>query len=185
MTLCSLQVVLAGGSCRIPRLQQLLQEQLPSAQHLLSLPPPEVVAVGAALEAGLLTGRDVGQAPHPQLQCTAADLWIAVCPSELLRFAAYLLQPRTQVPSTLCIVSPQCSECEEPCATLLLARHAPLPCRRRASLFLRPRLLGAGQVTVEVREGTAHGKPAVKVRKDAQLCSVVHNALLYLSVVFP
>ena len=83
VTLGSLQVVLAGGSCRIPRLQQLLQEQFPSARLLLSLPPPEVVASGAALEAGLLTGRDVGQAPHPQLQCAATDLWIAVCASEL------------------------------------------------------------------------------------------------------
>ena len=61
---------------------------------------------------------------------------------------------------------PQCNECEEPCATLLLAQHTPLPCHRRASLFLQPCPMGVGQVTVEVREGTAKGKLVVKVRVD-------------------
>ncbi|TNN72881.1 Heat shock protein 14 [Liparis tanakae] len=52
------QVVLCGGSGRIPRLQQLIREAVPDVELLSSAPPDEVIAMGAALEAGLLVGRD-------------------------------------------------------------------------------------------------------------------------------
>ncbi|XP_035767462.1 heat shock 70 kDa protein 14 [Neolamprologus brichardi] len=51
-------VVLCGGSARIPRLQQMIREMFPDVELLNSAPPDEVIAVGAALEAGLLVGRD-------------------------------------------------------------------------------------------------------------------------------
>uniref|UniRef100_A0A669C0M4 Heat shock protein 14 n=1 Tax=Oreochromis niloticus TaxID=8128 RepID=A0A669C0M4_ORENI len=52
------KVVLCGGSARIPRLQQMIREMFPDVELLNSAPPDEVIAVGAALEAGLLVGRD-------------------------------------------------------------------------------------------------------------------------------
>ncbi|KAE8281663.1 Heat shock 70 kDa protein 14 [Larimichthys crocea] len=52
------KVVLCGGSARIPRLQQMIREMFPDVELLSSAPPDEVIAVGAALEAGLLVGRD-------------------------------------------------------------------------------------------------------------------------------
>lgn len=52
------KVVLCGGSARIPRLQQMLREMFPEVEVLSSAPPDEVIAVGAALEAGLLVGKD-------------------------------------------------------------------------------------------------------------------------------
>ncbi|XP_040004525.1 heat shock 70 kDa protein 14 [Xiphias gladius] len=52
------KVVLCGGSARIPRLQQMIREMFPEVELLSSAPPDEVIAVGAALEAGLLVGRD-------------------------------------------------------------------------------------------------------------------------------
>uniref|UniRef100_A0A672YW51 Heat shock 70 kDa protein 14 n=1 Tax=Sphaeramia orbicularis TaxID=375764 RepID=A0A672YW51_9TELE len=52
------KVVLCGGSARIPRLQQMIQEMFPEVELLSSAPPDEVIAVGAALEAGLLVGKD-------------------------------------------------------------------------------------------------------------------------------
>ncbi|KAM9309759.1 heat shock 70 kDa protein 14 [Pholidichthys leucotaenia] len=52
------KVVLCGGSARIPRLQQMICEMFPDVELLCSAPPDEVIAVGAALEAGLLVGRD-------------------------------------------------------------------------------------------------------------------------------
>ncbi|KAM8739828.1 heat shock 70 kDa protein 14 isoform 1-T1 [Acanthopagrus schlegelii] len=57
------KVVLCGGSARIPRLQQMIREMFPDVELLSSAPPDEVIAVGAALEAGLLVGRD-GLAPE-------------------------------------------------------------------------------------------------------------------------
>uniref|UniRef100_A0A3Q3NFI1 Heat shock protein 14 n=1 Tax=Mastacembelus armatus TaxID=205130 RepID=A0A3Q3NFI1_9TELE len=52
------KVVLCGGSARIPRLQQMIREMFTDVELLSSAPPDEVIAVGAALEAGLLVGRD-------------------------------------------------------------------------------------------------------------------------------
>ncbi|XP_061570226.1 heat shock 70 kDa protein 14 [Cololabis saira] len=52
------KVALCGGSARIPRLQQLIREMFPDVELLSSFPPDEVIAVGAAMEAGLLVGRD-------------------------------------------------------------------------------------------------------------------------------
>jgi len=52
------KVVLCGGSARIPRLQQMIRDLFPDVELLSSAPPDEVIAVGAALEAGLLVGRD-------------------------------------------------------------------------------------------------------------------------------
>uniref|UniRef100_A0A3Q3JVY8 Heat shock 70 kDa protein 14 n=1 Tax=Monopterus albus TaxID=43700 RepID=A0A3Q3JVY8_MONAL len=52
------KVVLCGGSARIPRLQQMIRDMFPDVELLSSAPPDEVIAVGAALEAGLLVGRD-------------------------------------------------------------------------------------------------------------------------------
>lgn len=66
----------------MPRLQQLLQEALPTSHIRASIPPEEVVAVGAALEAGLLAEREwagpddgvsCGSVP-----CVAMELWLAV-----------------------------------------------------------------------------------------------------------
>lgn len=51
-------MVLCGGSARIPRLQQMIREMFPDVELLSSSPPDEVIAVGAALEAGLLVGKD-------------------------------------------------------------------------------------------------------------------------------
>lgn len=52
------QVVLCGGSARIPRLQAMIQELFPEVALLSSSPPDEVIAVGAALQAVLLVNRD-------------------------------------------------------------------------------------------------------------------------------
>ncbi|XP_017293693.1 heat shock 70 kDa protein 14 isoform X1 [Kryptolebias marmoratus] len=52
------KVVLCGGSARIPRLQHLIQDMFPDVELLNSVPPDELIAVGAAIEAGLLVGRD-------------------------------------------------------------------------------------------------------------------------------
>lgn len=52
------KVVLCGGSARIPRLQQMIQELFPDVELLSLAPPDEVIAVGAAVEAGLLVNKD-------------------------------------------------------------------------------------------------------------------------------
>lgn len=74
------QVVLCGGSTRIPRLQQMIQDMFPDVEVLSSAPPDEVIAVGAALEAGLLVGRD-GVAPEEEevtVDVSASDILVKV-----------------------------------------------------------------------------------------------------------
>lgn len=71
-------VVLCGGSARIPRLQQMIREMFPDVDLLSSAPPDEVIAVGAALQAGLLLGKDVTGQDHESVtvDVSAADILI-------------------------------------------------------------------------------------------------------------
>src|SRR5205085_9470445 len=49
------EVVLVGGSTRIPKVQQLVREYFGKEPHK-GVNPDEVVAIGAAVQAGVLTG---------------------------------------------------------------------------------------------------------------------------------
>ncbi len=57
-----LQVILVGGSTRIPAVQQLV-EKLAGKKPNVSVNPDEVVALGAAVQAGVLAGRYLHHAP--------------------------------------------------------------------------------------------------------------------------
>ncbi|XP_077194106.1 heat shock 70 kDa protein 14 isoform X2 [Paroedura picta] len=52
------KVVLCGGSARIPKLQQLIKDLFPTVELLNSVSPDEVIPIGAAMEAGILLGRE-------------------------------------------------------------------------------------------------------------------------------
>ncbi|XP_037099496.1 heat shock 70 kDa protein 14 [Syngnathus acus] len=70
------KVVLCGGSARIPRLQQMIRDMFPDVELLSSAPPDEVIAVGAALQAGLLVGKDhlVSDEESVQVDVSASDI---------------------------------------------------------------------------------------------------------------
>ena len=51
------EIVLVGGSTRIPKVQQLLQEFFNGKTHNKSINPDEAVAYGAAVQAAILTGQ--------------------------------------------------------------------------------------------------------------------------------
>nr|XP_057933725.1 heat shock 70 kDa protein 14 [Doryrhamphus excisus] len=72
------KVVLCGGSARIPRLQQMMRDMFPDVELLSSAPPDEVIAVGAALQAGLLVGRDhlVADDESVQVDVSASDILV-------------------------------------------------------------------------------------------------------------
>lgn len=73
-------MVLCGGSARIPRLQQMIRDMFPDVELLSSAPPDEVIAVGAALEAGLLVGKD-DLAPEEEsvtVDVSATDILVKV-----------------------------------------------------------------------------------------------------------
>lgn len=53
------KVILSGGTCSIPKLQNLVANIFPDAEILTSIPASEVTAVGAAYEAGLLANQDL------------------------------------------------------------------------------------------------------------------------------
>ena len=54
------QVVLVGGSTRIPRIQELLSEFFDGKELSKSINPDEAVAYGAAVQGGILSGADMG-----------------------------------------------------------------------------------------------------------------------------
>jgi len=73
---------MCGGCAKIPLLQQQVKEYFKDAEMLASIPPDEVIAVGAAIQAGILCGRDVQEVEQYgstcELPCLPADVVILV-----------------------------------------------------------------------------------------------------------
>lgn len=74
------QVVLCGGSARIPKLQQMIRDIFPDVALLNSIPTDEVIPVGAAIEAGILVGRDTSSLDEDSItvDCCAKDILVKV-----------------------------------------------------------------------------------------------------------
>ncbi|XP_021097655.1 heat shock 70 kDa protein 14 isoform X2 [Heterocephalus glaber] len=71
------KVVLCGGSSRIPKLQQLIKDVFPAVELLTSIPPDEVIPIGAAIEAGILIGKENELVEDPLLiECSAKDILV-------------------------------------------------------------------------------------------------------------
>lgn len=71
------KVVLCGGSSRIPRLQQLIKDLFPAGDLLNSIPPDEVIPIGAAIEAGILVGKESTSGDDSVLiECSARDILV-------------------------------------------------------------------------------------------------------------
>ncbi|XP_066523664.1 heat shock 70 kDa protein 14 [Hoplias malabaricus] len=71
-------VVLSGGSARIPKLQQMIRDLFPDVEMLCSIPPDEVIPVGAAMQAGILVGKEslVLDEDSITVDCCASDIMV-------------------------------------------------------------------------------------------------------------
>ncbi|NP_001092168.1 heat shock 70 kDa protein 14-A [Xenopus laevis] len=72
------QVVLCGGSARIPKLQLLIKDLFPEVEMLSSIPPDEVIPVGAAIQAGILLGKEnlSTDLDTITIECLASDILV-------------------------------------------------------------------------------------------------------------
>uniref|UniRef100_A0A8C2R2X0 Heat shock 70 kDa protein 14 n=1 Tax=Capra hircus TaxID=9925 RepID=A0A8C2R2X0_CAPHI len=71
------KVVLCGGSSRIPRLQQMIRDLFPAVELLNSIPPDEVIPIGAAIEAGILIGKEsLSVEDALEIECSAKDILV-------------------------------------------------------------------------------------------------------------
>ncbi|XP_072327055.1 heat shock 70 kDa protein 14 [Scyliorhinus torazame] len=70
------KVVLCGGSARIPKLQQMIRDLFPDVDLLNSIPADEVIAVGAAIEAALLLGKENSSLEEASVivECSARNI---------------------------------------------------------------------------------------------------------------
>nr|XP_030688292.1 heat shock 70 kDa protein 14 isoform X3 [Globicephala melas] len=76
-SLQSSSVVLCGGSSRIPRLQQMIKDLFPAVELLNSVPPDEVIPIGAAMEAGILIGKENLLVEDAlKIECSAKDILV-------------------------------------------------------------------------------------------------------------
>ncbi|XP_044172882.1 heat shock 70 kDa protein 14-like [Acropora millepora] len=79
------QVILVGGSARIPRIQQLVQEYFVDKEVLHSINPDGVLAYGAAIQASLLQGReDELNNDEDEVECTSKTISVELDDSESL-----------------------------------------------------------------------------------------------------
>lgn len=65
------QVILVGGSTRIPRIKQLVQEYFGGKEVCQSIDPDSVLAHGAAIQASLLQGREEQFNNELEVECTS------------------------------------------------------------------------------------------------------------------
>ncbi|ESW11218.1 hypothetical protein PHAVU_008G011900 [Phaseolus vulgaris] len=72
-------VVLVGGSSRIPKVQQLLQDYFKGKELCMSINPDEAVAYGAAIQAALLTKSNKFVPNLLLLDVTPLSLGVAIC----------------------------------------------------------------------------------------------------------
>ncbi|XP_041636878.1 heat shock 70 kDa protein 14 [Cheilinus undulatus] len=96
------KVVLCGGSARIPRLQQMIRDMFPDVELLSSAPPDEVIAVGAALQAGLLVGGDrlrVEEEESVTVEVSASDILLKEVDESGAEVFTVLLPSGTPLPA--------------------------------------------------------------------------------------
>ncbi|MGH0130314.1 UNVERIFIED_CONTAM: hypothetical protein FKN15_069117 [Acipenser sinensis] len=72
------KVVLCGGSARIPKLQQMIRDLFPDVELLNTIPTDEVIPIGAAIEAGILVGKDSSLLDEESfaVECCAKDILV-------------------------------------------------------------------------------------------------------------
>ncbi|XP_073122045.1 heat shock cognate 70 kDa protein-like [Henckelia pumila] len=71
-------VVLVGGSTRIPKVQQMLQDFFDGKELCKSIHPDEAVASGAAIQAAILTGQCSHEEVHDIVLCEVTPLSLGV-----------------------------------------------------------------------------------------------------------
>jgi len=78
------KVVLAGGGCHMPKIQQILKEKFSQSEILSHISPQEVIAEGAAIQAGLLQGKDNLKITDQmcQFECVSTNIGIEVVDEE-------------------------------------------------------------------------------------------------------
>ncbi|XP_076023516.1 heat shock 70 kDa protein 14 [Genypterus blacodes] len=123
------KVVLCGGSARIPRLQQMIRDMFTDVELLSSAPPDEVIAVGAALEAGLLVGREnlIPEEELDTVDTSASDILVKEVNDSGEEMFSVLLPSGTPLPArrhhtlsgcgrlpSLCVEIYQRFNCEQP-----------------------------------------------------------------------
>lgn len=102
------KVVLCGGSTKIPRLQNMIQDIFPNMDILSSTPPDEVIAVGAALQAGLLVSRDgpVLEQESTTVEVSATDILVKELDESGAEVFTLLLPSGTPLPARRhCVLS--------------------------------------------------------------------------------
>ncbi|XP_061817226.1 heat shock 70 kDa protein 14 [Nerophis lumbriciformis] len=142
-------VVLCGGSARIPRLQQMMRDMFPDVELLSSAPPDEVIAVGAALQAGLLVGRE------PLVADDDETIQVDVSASDIL--------------------VKEVDECGGEAFTVLLPSGLPLPARRNHTLCGRGQL---SSLCLEIYQRFSAEQPeqlAKIILRDLQPQEVQHH----------
>jgi L1 cell adhesion molecule like protein len=88
------EVVLVGGSTRIPKVQEMIKEYFNGKEPCKSINPDEAVAYGAAIQAAILSGEDMGSVDMVLIDVTPLSLGIETAGGVMTK----LIERNKQIP---------------------------------------------------------------------------------------
>ncbi|XP_002734658.1 heat shock 70 kDa protein 14-like [Saccoglossus kowalevskii] len=110
------KVIVSGGSTRIPKLQKLVRDYFPDAELLNTIAPDEVVAMGAAVQAGLLCTVDEDDIEeNGVVECCSKNIMIKILDDNRVEKLLTVIPVNTPIPvrrqHVLQVGKDQCSAC--------------------------------------------------------------------------
>lgn len=77
------KMIMCGGGTKIPLVQKTMTDYLPGTEVLNSIPPDEVIAIGAAKQAAILTGNDETDISinfeQSEVECLSKSIFVKAC----------------------------------------------------------------------------------------------------------
>ena len=81
------KVVLTGGTCKVPKLQQMLRDHFSSGEVLSSVPPDHVTALGAAIQGGyLMENEEFALSQDEMIPCSQNNVLVKVIYFPMYKF---------------------------------------------------------------------------------------------------
>ncbi|XP_060070473.1 heat shock 70 kDa protein 14-like [Ylistrum balloti] len=177
------KVIVCGGGAKMPLVQKTIKDYIKTAEILSSIPPDEVIAIGSAKQAGILTGCDATEskenAEDNEIECLSKTVCLRSCSNGETRLelvfpsltplpsrkheTVMLGDHQTSLQMDLC----ECDDLQQPDTAADLAKLVMRDLPEAAKVLVTFHLRREGSLHVTCREETSNKTESVVV----EVCS--------------